>query len=75
MPDFSNPTDRNPQQVRDRATPHRPDPRMDDLIELRRTDPAAFRALALPPSQHIAMGLYETAREKAADGTAHTLGD
>lgn len=75
MPDFSNPTNRTAEQVRNRATLHRPDPTLDHLLKLRDTDPAAFRDLRLSPSQVIGLGMYENSKAAAEAGRAHIVGE
>jgi hypothetical protein len=65
-----NPAQRTTTQRLNRAAPFRRDERMEHLAELREQHPDRFAAL--PPSQQIALGLYESDR---ANHAAITGGD
>ncbi len=67
MPDFSNPRDRTTEQRVNRATPFRPDQRMEDLAQLRHDRPDEYAAL--PPAVKIAVGLYESDKARRAEIT------
>ncbi|HET9871421.1 MAG TPA: hypothetical protein VFP89_02330 [Propionibacteriaceae bacterium] len=60
MPDFSNPTQRTMAQRVARGAPFRRNEEKEALLEMREQRPAEFAAL--PPSVHIAVGLYESDR-------------
>lgn len=60
MPNFDNPASRTMHERISRGAPFRRSEEKEALIEMRETRPVEFNAL--PPSVHIAVGLYESDR-------------
>ena len=68
MPNFDNPARRTTAQRLDRATPFSVSEEKEALLRMRDEQPGAFAKL--PPSVHIAAGLYESDKANHAHLTA-----